>query len=145
MASLIQFDNLGRGWQVRRGLFDVIVGSSFGLYVGASAAPTMWAKLPVIFGTHLHQCWPDRFPAVEADGFDFIEFDRFPRAEREVLANAVSHFLDDLERNTVDPHVDWNPARREIVIEATQRLLALMRESLAAPELPAPTQQGPVT
>lgn len=145
MASDISFRNIGRLWTARRGLFDVVIGSSLGLYIESAAAPKLWDDLSGIFGTHLHACWPERFPAVETDAFDYIVFDRYPRAEREVLANAVSHFLDDLERNTVDPRVDWNPARRDIVIEATQRLVALMRESLAASDLPAPTHQGPVT
>jgi hypothetical protein len=136
MASLVNFDNLGRGWQVQRGLFQVVVGSSFGLYVDAAAAPRVWDDLTVIFGTHLHDCWPDRFPAVEADAMDYIAFDSYPRDERKVLLAAVERFLGDLRRNEVDPHVDWNPDRREIVIEATERIVALMKDSLAQPDLP---------
>jgi hypothetical protein len=136
MASLISFDNLSKGWNARRGMFHVVVGSSLGLYVDPAAAPRVWHELSPIFGTHLHDCWPERYPAVEGDALDFFIFDRFPKEERAVLLAAVERFLGDLRRNEVDPHVDWNPDRREIVIEATERLVALMKDSLAQPDVP---------
>lgn len=106
-----------------------------GLYVDPAAAPKLWNELSLIFGTHLHDCWPTRFPAVKADGFDYIVFDSFSRDERQALLGAVERFLGDVEHNAVDPHVVWNPARRDIVIEATQRLVALMKASLAVPDI----------
>lgn len=138
MASLLYCENVKPGWQVSRGLFDVIVGSSLGLYVDPLKAPRLWADLTVIFGTHLHDCWPDRFPAVAADGLDYIMYDAYPREEREMLLAAVEQFLGSVEQGTVPPNIIWNPSRSNIVIEATQRLVALMQQSLATPDVDIP-------
>ncbi len=133
MTADIYFDNLGEAdWNVGNGAFEVILGTAFACYLDEARARAVAQFCRGAFGPWLHEYWPERYPDEGQTELFFLVMDeRIPRAEHPAIIEALEKLADGFAHDTIDPRVSWN--RESDFVEWTRELIALMRESLAAP------------
>jgi hypothetical protein len=139
MTGDIYFDNLRkkqrRSWTVGNGAYQVILGTVLACYLDEARAPTFGRFCRGAFGPRLYEYWPDRFPdEPQTELFFLVMGEEIPRAEYPAIIEALEKLADGFAHDTIDPRVSWN--RKSDFVKWTHELIALMRESLAAPPEP---------
>jgi hypothetical protein len=136
MTGHVFFDNTARRWNVRNGQFDIVLGIAYELYMPRAKDGELAAELKDNVGPWLHDWRPDRYPEPAGMGLRVLVFDKFPIDERKQLLAAVELVLRDFEEDLVDPTVVWTRERRDEFIDVSRTLVALMKQSLAQPDVP---------
>jgi hypothetical protein len=138
MTGDVYFDNLDKktkSWIASNGIFEVILSTAFACYLDEARAPTFARFCRRAFGPDLHEYWPDRYTnEPQKELYYLVMGEHVPRAEYSAIIEALEKLADGFAHDTIDPRVSWN--RKSDFVEWTRELIALMRESLAAPERP---------
>ncbi len=139
MTADIVFDNLRkkqrRSLNVGNGAFEVMLGTAFACYLDEARAPTFGRFCRGAFGPRLHEYWPDRFAdEPQTELFGLMMGTEIPRAEYPAIIEALEKLAEGFAHDTIDARVSWN--RKSDFERWTRELIALTRESLAAPPEP---------
>jgi hypothetical protein len=136
MAGNVVFDSFDtKGWNVSNGIYEIILGTAYEIYLDKTRAPTFAKYCRDAFGPFLHESWPDHYADEPSKTYYVLAMDKnIPRAEQYAIIEALEKLATAFDSDTVDPRVSWNRAKRQEFVNWTRDLISLMRRSLAISE-----------
>jgi hypothetical protein len=132
MTAIVSFHKIKKAWQPSAGVFQVVFGALYELYLDESRAPDIRADLLPALRTYLHHCWPEKYPADDIDGMPFAVFTKYPESQKPELLRATEAFLHDFENDRVDPRLHYNRDSKSYFVSLLRELVDLMRRDMAA-------------
>jgi hypothetical protein len=133
MASLVAFTTIDKNWVPHsRGQFEVIFGALYELYLDKGKSPAICSDLLPKILDYLHCCWPDKYEQPDGLALDYVDFSKYPLAEKREVLRATERLLEDFRHNRLDPRLEWTWERKPQFISALSQFVALMREDIAA-------------